>query len=330
MNRIGIDVSNDVFDACRRHGETLQHRQFRNQASGYRKLLQWLAAGSGTARVCLEATGIYHLQLALALDAAEGVELMVLNPKAAQRFAQANMVRAKTDTIDAAGLLVYLERMPFKPWSAPSQQVLQLQALSRRLAQLTQERTRERNRLHAAKRAGRHTAAVCEDLRDHLRDLTQRIEVLTDTARQLIRTDADFNDDLQILCSVPGLADRSATKLLAELGGLPRDLLPKHWVAQAGLDPRPQESGSSRRAPRRISKQGNARIREALFLPALTAIRCNPNINAFYEQLRQRGKAKMQAIVAVMRKLLHAIWGMLKHRQTWNPDKFYKIGEIKT
>ena len=132
-------------------------------------------------------------------------------------------------------------------------------------------------------------------------------------------------EDLYLLDSVPGVAELSAMKLLAELGLLTKGLSPTQWVAQAGLDPRPQESGTSLRSPRRISKQGNANLREALFMPALAAIRTDPNVNAFYNALLARGKKKMQAIVAVMRKLLHAIWGILKHRQEWNGSKFYRI-----
>ena len=99
----------------------------------------------------------------------------------------------------------------------------------------------------------------------------------------------------------------------------------KQWVAHAGLDPRPCESGTSIRSPRRISKQGNVRLRRALFMPALVAIQRNANVSAYYENLLKRGKAKLQAITAVMRKLMHALWGMLHHRQMWNGEAFYRL-----
>ncbi len=122
---------------------------------------------------------------------------------------------------------------------------------------------------------------------------------------------------------------RSAMQVLAELGVLADDLRPEQWVAHAGLDPRPEESGTSLSAPRRISKQGNARLRAALFYPAMSAVRFDPNVRAFYESLLARGKRKIQAIIAVMRKLLHAFWGMLHHRQAWNGDLFYRMPMAK-
>ena len=106
---------------------------------------------------------------------------------------------------------------------------------------------------------------------------------------------------------------------------LPNDMKAKQWVAYAGLDPKPKESGSSINAPRRISKAGNRYLRNALFFPALVAIQRYPNVNAFYLKLTQAGKRPKQAIVAVMRKLLLAIWGMFKSETSWDGNKFYLI-----
>jgi transposase len=97
------------------------------------------------------------------------------------------------------------------------------------------------------------------------------------------------------------------------------------WVAHAGLDPRPHESGTSISKPRRISKAGNKYIRAALFMPALVALKLDPHIKAFYEKLVGAGKKPIQAVVAVMRKLLHAIWGMFNHDQEFIGEKFYAI-----
>ena len=113
MNQVGIDISNDVFDATMQHGNSILRKQFSNTKTGHRQFIKWTLYRDSSARVCLEATGIYHLQLALALDRCAGINLMIVNPCAARRFAQANMVRAKTDAIDADGLLQYLLRMEF-------------------------------------------------------------------------------------------------------------------------------------------------------------------------------------------------------------------------
>lgn len=165
---------------------------------------------------------------------------------------------------------------------------------------------------------------------EHLRYLKRRADRIQAAAIELMKQHESLAEDLQLLDSIPGIAELSAMKLIAELGLLAKSLSPAQWVAQAGLDPRPQESGTSVRSPRRISKQGNANLRAALFMPALAAIRKDPNVNAFYNALLARGKRKMQAITAVMRKLLHAIWGILKHRKEWDGGKFYRMPTANT
>lgn len=330
MNQVGIDISNEVFDATMQHEGGITRRRFPNTMPGHRQFIQWALGRTTSAQVCLEATGIYHLQLALALHRHVDLELMVVNPCAARRFAQAHMVRAKTDAIDADGLLQYLQRMPFRPWSAPREEILQLQSLAHRIAQLEKETIRERSRLHAAHRAGPHTRLVQKDIQAHITQLQRRLEHMKSQAYHVIHNDPQLADDARIVDSAPGFAELSATKLLAELSALPDDMTPAQWVAHAGLDPRPCESGSSQRSPRRISKQGNARIRRALFMPALVAIQRDANVSAYYEKLLENGKAKLQAITAVMRKLLHALWGMLHHRLEWDGEKFYCLNQAKT
>jgi transposase len=330
MNQVGIDISNAVFDATMKHGSGVVRKQFSNTKIGHRQFIRWALYQASSARICMEATGIYHLQLALALDRHPDIEVMIVNPCAARRFAQAHMVRAKTDAVDADGLLQFIQRMAFQPWSAPREELLQLQSLAHRVAQLDKEVIRERSRLHAARRAGPHTRPVQQDIQAHIAQLQRRLERMRSRAYRVVSNDPQLADDARIVKTAPGFAELSATKLLAELSSLPKDMTPKQWVAHAGLDPRPCESGSSLRSPRRISKQGNVRIRRALFMPALVAIQRDANVSAYYEKLLKKGKAKLQAITAVMRKLLHALWGMLHHRQEWEGEKFFRLDQSKT
>ncbi len=325
MNLAGIDIANESFEICMRHGEKLRHRRFGNTPSGHRQASRWLRYRGQPARVCLEATGIYHLQLALALSGAQDIEVMVLNPRASRRFAEAQMRRAKTDKVDAAILLSYLERMPFRPWQAPGAEVLELQSLAHRLSQLQKEITRERSRLHAAERAGPHTRFVQKDIRAHIKQLKARLRRFEARAIDWLRQHEQLSENLELIDTVPGFAEHSAFKVLAEVSPLADDMTAPQWVAQAGLDPRPNESGTSVHSPRRISKQGNAKLRAALFFPAMVAIQHDGNVRAFYKARLDRGATPRQAQVAVMRKLLHAIWGILKRRQPWDGERFYRL-----
>jgi len=327
MNQAGIDIASETFDVQKRCGESLSHQTFSNTRSGHRKAIEWLRRGAKRVRVCMEATGIYHLQFALTLSRAADVELMVINPRAARRFAEAQMVRGKTDKVDAKVLLHYLERMQFVLWCAPSEQHLVLQSLAHRLSQLTKERVRECSRLHAVKRAGAHTHEAQNDIQVHIRFLQRRYQQLEAKAIALMQQQSRMAQDLELVDTVPGFASSSAMKVLAEVGVLPKDLEPQQWVAQAGLDPKPIESGTSVNSPRRISKQGNARLRAVLFFPSMVACQRDPNVRAFYEKLIARGKTKRAAQTAVMRKLLLSIWGILEHRQPWDGAKFYRLPE---
>ena len=257
----------------------------------------------------------------------ERVQLMVVNPRAIKDFARACMQRAKTDALDAGVMLDFLQRMPFAPWQPPAPEILELQAINRRIDQLHTELTREKNRRHAADFAGASADAIAHDIEVNIRDLERRLERMHESGLELVRGMPALATKLAHLVSAKGIGETSAMRLLAELLTLPDDLTAPQWVAHAGLDPRPYESGTSIHRPRRISKVGNRHLRAALYMPALVAIQHDPNVKAFYRKLIAAGKRPMQAMVAVMRKLLHAIWGMLKHDQNFDGNKFFRLPE---
>jgi transposase len=331
VNQIGVDVgSEELVCAMQRAGQRLPLATFANTAAGHKKFIRCATKGGHPARVCLEATGIYSLQFALTLHRAKNVEVMVVNPRAIKDFVRSCMQRAKTDAVDAGGILDYLDRMPFVAWQPPAPEVLELQAINRRIGQLTTELAREKNRRHASEFAGASADAIADDIEVNIRHLERRLERMRDSGLRLVRGVPALATKLAHLVSTKGIGEASAMRLLAELLALPDDLAAPQWVAHAGLDPRPYESGTSINRPRRISKVGNRHLRAALYMPALVAIQHDPNVKAFYNKLITAGKKPMQAVVAVMRKLLHAIWGMLKHDQDFDGEKFFRIATKNT
>lgn len=323
----GGDVSCDWIDlACRRPGTAcLDERRFDNTPAGHRQIERWLRTGDHPVRLCIEASGVYSLDLALALHEADEVDLMVAHPKALKAYRGARQRRAKTDRVDARLLCDYCLRMPFQAWRPPAEEAFELRALARRLQALVDERIRETNRLHAAQTSRTGSAFVINDIEVNIRHLERRIERLERQAQALIEEHATLCGRFEQLRSVKGIGQRSAIKLLGEWVMMPANLSVRQWVAFAGLDVRHRESGTSLSKPGHISKQGNARLRRALYMPAQVAIQHEPNVRAFYEKLIGRGKKPMVAIVAVMRKLLHAIYGMFKHGQEFDGQKFYRI-----
>ena len=320
----GIDVSAKVLDvaACR-DGKTLETAQFANTAAGHRQLVKWVTKRGRPARVVLEATGVYSLDVALALHAAAHVQVMVVNPRAARDFARATLQRSSTDATMAATLREYVQRMRFVAWVPPAPAVRELRALARRITALTAERVREKNRLHAAQATCDTPAAVVRDLEVNLAHLERRVAGLTQQARTLIAAHPELQAAYAHLTSIKGIATASAVQILPELLVLPADMSVRQWVAHAGLDPRHWQSGSSVHLPARISKVGNVHLRRALYMPALVAVRYEPQVKAFYEHLLAKNKAPLQALVAVMRKLLHAFYGMLRTQTDFDGAKFF-------
>lgn len=320
----GVDVSAKTLAGKRRRNNEEQAREFSNDAAGHREFLKWIGRGG---RVCMEATGVYHLQLALMLVAA-GVEVMVINPRVAKDFGRALGNRSKTDRVDASTLLEYVQRMDFVAWKAPSEAVLKLRELGRRLSELVHAGAEEKNRFHAKKAAGISTIVI-NDVKAHVAQIEKRVKEIEKSAVGVIRGDADLREQFEILKKIPGIARRSAVLLLTELAVLDPTMTVKQIVCHSGLDPREYESGSSVQKPTRISKVGNARLRAILFMPALTAIRHDRGTRLFFAQLMARGKKKMQAIVAVMRKLLHGIWIVLQRRVPFDSSVLFAASLAK-
>jgi transposase len=329
LDSCGIEVSaKELLVRLRRQGELEPLRNFTNTAEGREMLVRYLRRAGGGVRVCLESTGLYGLDLALALSAAEGVEVMVANPRAVRHFATALMKRSKNDPIDAGVLEEFAARMPFRPWLPPSPRALALHALARRLRELVEIQTGEKNRQHAAGLSQTTPSVVRRDLARSLRAQQRAIERLTRQARQLIAQDPELRERFQLLDSVPGIGETSAVQLLGELCVLAPDLTARQWVAYAGMDPREYRSGSSVYKKPRISKAGNKHLRHSLFMPALVAVRYDPYLGGFYQHLLAKGKFKMQALVAVMRKLLHALHAMFKNHQPYDGSKLFQLPTV--
>lgn len=318
----GVDVGASELVAAAWVGEVLRRKVFANSTVGHRGLIAWLDRMGDSARVSLEATGVYSVDLALGLDAAEGIEVAVLNPKRVHRFAE-TMRRSKTDQADAEMLAEYSRRMPFEPWQRPSLEAMRLRAVMRHVAGLNQERTRKRNQMHAAQGSQATPRCVLDNLRRSLVRLDREMLKMRRAARELVQGEPEMERRFRLLITIPGIAELSALDLLAELAPLASEMTARQWVAHSGLDPKHEVSGSSVRKPSRISRAGNRQLRRALFMPALVAARRDLHFRAFYQSLIDRHKAKLQALVAVARKMLHAIHGIFEHGSAYDGAKLF-------
>ena len=318
---VGIDVSAKTLQVAIGGPDGVRDLEIPNDAAGHQKLCKLLTKKDVSVRVCLEATGNYSLDVAIALTATKGVEAMIVNPRSARHFADAQLRRAKTDRVDARALMDYAQRMPFVVWQRPSQERMHLRLFARRIAALVETATAEKNRLVAAKATGETPRLVLCDIERGIQQLASRIAELEAAALELINSAPDLKRLMDCATSIKGIATRSAIRLLGELLVLPADMSPREIVAHAGLDPRPRQSGA-KDAKRQISRLGNARLRSAIFHPAMVAARYEPAVREVYERLVERNKLKMVATVAIMRRLLVALWVMILREQPFDPAKF--------
>jgi transposase len=309
---VGIDVAAKTVEvAWRSEGRNSRPETFEQTPAGYRRLIKRLRTLQPHC-VVLEATGVYYLDLAVALDEAQ-LPVTVINPKSARHFAELKLQQTKTDAVDAALLAEYGERMTPQRWTAPSAAALALRDLGRQINPLTGARTQAKNRLHALSSKRTTLKLLIEDERDGIERLDRRIDKLKQATLAMLDESPELTRLMQLLTAARGVAETTAISVLGEFGVMPMKLKAPQVSRYAGLDVRLHESGSSVKRPGRLSKAGNAYLRAALYLPAMSAIQHDPRAKAFYEALVSRGKKRMQALCAVMRKYLTGLWFCFTH-----------------
>lgn len=303
-------------DGCRDAGTV------KNEVTALYELIRAFQGHHAHLRILVEATGVYYLDLAMIAHEC-GAEVMVVNPRAAHHFAKALNQRNKTDQLDAKMLLECLKRMPFKPWQPPRKHWQQLRDFGRFLVQLSEDGVAMRNRLHALSSRRDSPAVLRTELKRMIANNDKRIGRIRAQAVALIQADAYLQARFNALTTIRGVAEVSAVSILSELVTLPPTLSTRACVCHAGLDPRIYQSGTSVHKASRISRHGNKYLRRALFHPALAAGTHDPGARAFKQRLEARGKKKMQANVAIMRKTLTVAWAMMKNPEPYDYTRLY-------
>lgn len=295
-----------------------RQRRFENTAGGHQELLQWLRKQEcALAHACLEATGRYGDAVALALHTA-GHQVSVINPRAVHHYAQSKLRRAKTDPVDARLLAEFCAGMKPALWTPPPAEVRALQALVRRLESLQAMHLMEHNRLTSLEQTEANEWLAAQ-LKAHLAQLEAALQELHGAINGHLESHPELCKQRDRLCSIPGIANITAARILAELGEWQLFRGARQVAAFAGLCPHVSQSGESRHGAF-LSRQGNARLRKALYFPALCALRHNPVVKEFGERLRERGKRRMVVVAAAMRKLLHIAFGVLKSGKAFSPE----------
>jgi len=315
---IGIDVSKDTLDVCllRASGKE-KHKEFNNDAAGHAKLLRWVQhlVGEEVCHYCLESTGSYSMAVAHFLAEAEQ-RVSIVNPARIKYAGMAQGVGNKTDKADARLIADYCRKEQPALWRAAAPEVRVLVALVRRLHSVQELVVQEQNRLAAPGLP----SVVRTSLKKSSRFLAAEVKRLQKQIKEHIDRQPGLKADQELLLSIPGIGETTAHELLGEMPDVTQFVSAQAMAAYAGLAPREHSSGSSVRKRTRLSKTGNSHLRRALYFPAVSAVQWNPLVRAHYERLRAKGKGKMVALGAAMRKLLMIAYGVLKSRQKFDPN----------
>jgi transposase len=313
---LGIDVSKNTIDVSISGCPKVRARSFANSADGWRHLLAWLVTLKiQRVHACLESTGRYSLGIASALYEA-GHVVSIVNPAQIRDFARTKLGRNKTDGVDASHIREYCELFKPRPWTPASEAHRRLGELQTIRAGIIAGLTKWKN----CKNSGM-VDAVAQSLADAtISHFTSQLGAVDKAITQTIDNDPVLRRKRDLLLSINGVGETLAAVVLAELPG--PDVLRSgpEVVAYAGLNPRLHQSGTSIDRITRISKIGNAVLRAALYMPAMSAMRYNPAIVALVARLKSRGRLKpKQIVVAAMRKLLVLCFGVLKTGKPFDP-----------
>lgn len=309
---LGIDISKDRLDCHKLDNEYSEVNHFENSKKGIKALVAWSA---DCKQVVMEATGVYWQSCAFAIHEA-GVTVSVVNPARVKNFGKMNLVRGKTDKMDARLIAEFAQMTKPKAWLPPTDKDEELKILVRERDSLVKELTRLKNQKHAHDHRQACPTSVRDSLNERIKLLESQIKAFEKEIRVLCQE--EFQESYQSLRSLPGIGPVASSVLLAETQALRYFHDAKQLTAFTGIAPRPDESGNTKRKSP-ISKIGNKRIRKAFYLAALKA-RHHPSFKDFYERILKRSNSKKLAIIALARKLLVIAFTLVKSKQLFDPD----------
>lgn len=328
----GIDISKDFFTV--RFGsvdETLNHRitksfNFENNKKGFKALIKSvnnidvLRSEDKTIPVwfVFEATGVYYENLAYFL-AENNFNVSVVLPNKTKNFSKTLKNKSKTDSLDARGLTQYGLQMQLDQWKAPAPIFKELKELTRELHSVTAMITRIKNKLHAKKHSHEANKKTVERLNQQISFFLKQQKLIRKQIKDLVSSDKELDEHIKKVITAKGVGFKTAVSVIAETNGFDLIKNKNQLTSYAGYDPRHNQSGLFK-GKTTISKKGNKYLRNAVYLPALSAAKYNRHLKAVYQRLCISKNYKKIALVAVARKLLILIYSLWKKNEPFNDN----------
>lgn len=322
---VGMDVAKNSFEAALAHvGQRLSDwsripvAHFEFTVQGLEQFAQWIAlflAQGECLGVCMESTGVYSHRLAEALRPLGLPEAAIVNPALPLAFRKSLGLRDKCDRVDAAVLALFGLINEPRPNTAQAPEYRALRECWRMLKAYEKDIRAWKNRLEQAPSKG-----LARELRKTIGQLENTRDALWREILNMIDTHPALRRDTDLLHTIPGIGQKTAIMIIAELGDL-RTWRRKELVSYAGLFPKQYQSGHSVYRQPTLARGGASQIRQALFWPACSAMKHHPGFAAWRDELLKRGKAKKSAVCAVMRKLLLLMRAVLVTETPYDPEK---------
>ena len=324
---LGIDVSMDKLDCNLSYINDLQEvntkasRTFNNTPAGIRDLIVWLKRHwkeDAPLVVVMEATGVYHENVAYSLDDIQ-LNISVVLPNKSKKYMESLGYKSKNDTIDARGLARMGAERSLSLWQRPSKSIYMLRSLCREHASLQDDMTEIKNQIHALNHAYMKDDRCYKRLEAKLKFIQKQEKINKKDIEDVIKKDKDLSAKVANITAIKGVGIISVATVIGETNGFAQVEKQGQLVSYAGYDVVEKQSGN-RHGKTRISKKGNSHIRRVLHFPALNVVRygAEPFVS-FHQRLMDKGKLKMQAYTAVQKKLLVLMWALWRKNEKFNP-----------
>jgi transposase len=320
---LGIDVSKLKVDVCliTAIGGKEKYRTFRNSETGFQELAKFLERhGIHQIRVCLEPTGRYGNKIALWLQQ-RGHQVSMVNPYRIKGFAISELKRSKTDKIDAGVIARFCQMHSPELWTPKSNDQRALQEIGRYHDRLKDAMTQEKNRMLA----GVEDEDVRFAIEQHIAYMNGLCAQLQSRMREIIQGNKQLTEAFNVLRTICGVGQNTAFAFLGEIGLGEQFRSTRQVEAYCGMNPRLRQSGNSLNCKPRLSKMGNNRMRRALYMPALTALRVSPAMQSYAERLRSAGKHNMVIVGAIMRKLLRIMFAVVRSNNPYDLEAHMRL-----
>ena len=299
----GIDISKDVFDVM---SQTGIHYQFKNTEKGFVNFLKILNKHS---HCVMESTGYYHYRLAYFL-VDNSIQVSVENPLSIKRFGQMKLSKIKTDKADAKMICQYAQKVTLQLWKGESKDQQECLQIIRMLSVYSKQSTALKNKIHGETTLGNINTVVVKSIKRSLKWIKKEVDLLEKKLLDIVKK--THQELLTRLESIPGLGRKTSLMLIVLTDGFTRFETASALCCYSGLTPTIRQSGSSIKGRPRISKMGNPKLRNLLFMCSFTACKHNKNCKAIYDRIVAKGKSKKLALIAVCNKLLKQAFAVAK------------------